>query len=160
MWERLRTRNYILIMKTKILQIKEKYKSLIDKAWENYRSVRKDEEDEISKVLNFVGKYLKIYDPLNELNIFIKVKNQCTCPYCGDINKLGLRITGIGFDQENSSDSVWLMLDGVYTYEFDISSISTNLDNVEEITCEEFKKYYIEVSKKAENKFLELIKKA
>lgn len=144
-------------MKNRILQIKEKYKPLINEAWENYRSVRKDEENEISKVLNFEGKYLKIYDPINELNIFIKVKNQCTCPYCGDINKLGLRITGLGFDQENSSDSVWLMLDGVYTHEFDMSSISTDLDNIEEISCEEFKKYYFEACKKAEEKFLNLI---
>lgn len=143
-------------MKNRILQIKEKYKSLINEAWENYRSVRKDEENEISKVLNFEGKYLKIYDPINELNVFIKVKDQCTCPYCGDINKIGLRITGLGFDQENSSESVWLMLDGVYTYEFDMSSISTDLDNVEEISCEEFKKYYFEACKKAEEKFLKL----
>lgn len=144
-------------MKNRILQIKEKYKPLINEAWENYRSVRKDEENEISKMLNFEGKYLKIYDPLNELNIFIKVKNQCTCPYCGDINKLGLRITGLGFDQENSSESVWLMLDGVYAYEFEISDISTELDNIEEISCEEFKNYYFEACKKAEEKFLKLV---
>ena len=144
-------------MKNKILQIKEKYKPLINEAWENYRSVRKEEENEISKELNFEGKYLKIYDPLNELNIFIKVKNQCTCPYCGDVNKLGMRFTGLGFDQENSSESVWLMLDGVYTYEFDISNISAELDNIEEISCEEFKNYYLEACKKAEEKFLKMV---
>lgn len=147
-------------MKTKILQIKEKYKSLKDKAWEDYRNVRKEEEEEISKELSFEGKYLKIYDSLNELNIFLRVENQCTCPYCGDTSKLGMRLVGLGFDQEISDESVWLMLDNKYTYEFEISNINESIDNIEEITCEEFKKYYIEVSKKAENKFLELIKKA
>lgn len=147
-------------MKNRILQIKEKYKPLINEAWENYRSVRKEEEEEISKELSFEGKYLKIYDPLNELNIFLKVENQCTCPYCGDISKSGMRLMGLGFDQEISDKSVWLMLDNNYVYEFEISNINESIGNIEEITCEEFKKYYIEVSKKAENKFLELIKKA
>ena len=142
-------------MKNKILQIKEKYKPLINEAWENYRNVRKEEEEEISKELSFEGKYLKIYDSLNELNIFLKVENQCTCPYCGDIHKLGMRLMGLGFNQEISDESVWLMLDKNYVYEFEISNINESIGNIEEITCEEFKKYYIEISKKAENKFLE-----
>lgn len=147
-------------MKNKILQIKNKYRPLIDKAWEDYRALRKNEEEEISKELNFEGKYLKIYDPLNEQYIFIKVKNQCTCPYFGDHNKTGIRLVGLGFDQYqyvDLSDSVWLMLDDNYTYEIDVSNLNTEIDNIEEISSDDFKKYYFEASKKAEDKFLKLL---
>ena len=95
---------------------------------------------------------------LDELRSFTKDKAMPICaekyvedtikrtfPYCFGINKYPGVAT---FDIKK-----------VENIEFEISNINESIGNIEEITCEEFKKYYIEVSKKAENKFLELIKK-
>lgn len=137
-------------MKTRILQIIDKYKELRNEAWNNYRDVCKREEEEILSVINFKGKCLRIYDPLNETYYYLRVHDQIACPYHGDERKAGLRLEGLGFESDKGSSlmSIWFLVDSTYTYEIDLSNLSKELDNIKEISEEEFKSIFLDLKEK------------
>ena len=147
-----------------IKNIKDKYKLLRGDAWENYRKVCQDESIELSKIINFEGKYLKILldedgnYPNSIDQLYIYVKSQTICGYLGSDEKLGIRLEGIGFIYQNYSDSIYFSMDSVTSHEFEISEIEKNLEIVTEITQEDFLELFSELQEKSSLRFINILK--
>ncbi len=147
-----------------IKDIKDKYKLLREDAWENYRKVCQDESIELSKIINFEGKYLKILldedgnYPNSIDQLYIYVKSQTIGGYLGSDKKLGIRLEGIGFIYQNYSDSIYFSMDSVASHEFEISAMEKNLEIITEITQENFLELFSGLQEKSNLRFINILK--
>lgn len=137
-------------MEKKINDIITKYRELRNTAWNNYRNVCKQEQKEISDIIDFKNKYLKIID-YNKY-IYIHVFNQYFTNDQERSDDFFICLVGLGvaFCIDNY-EYMYGEFDEEFTHELNVRNIEFYLKNIKEISREEFitecEKYFTNAKK-------------
>ena len=125
-------------MEKKINDIITKYRELRNTAWDNYRNVCSQEQEEISNVIDFKGKYLKILD--YDKYVYIYVLEQYFTNEQERSKDFFIRLVGPGVTFYIDEDLKYLYgeFDEAFTQELNVRNIKLDLKNIEEISREEF----------------------
>lgn len=125
-------------MENKINNIITKYKELRNTAWDNYRNVCNQEQEEIGNVINFKGKYLKILD--YDKYVYIYVFNQYFTNDQERSNDFFIRLVGPGVTFYINEDLKYIYgeFDEAFTHELNVRNIKSDLKNIAEISRKDF----------------------
>lgn len=107
-------------------------------AWEEYRKACQEEDNKLTKLINFKGKFLKITD--GSTDNYLYVENQIQCPYL-NTDKPGLQLLGFGFQ---IVENFYFCLDVEFTHQLDLTNLENELGNIQEMTEEKFKEVFSE----------------
>lgn len=124
-------------MEKKINDIITKYQKLKTDAWDNYRNICRQEQKEISDILDFKGKYFKILDNDKYVYIYVLTQDFTKNP---ESNNSFIRLTGPGITFYIDEDFEYMYgdFDEEFRYELTIYNIKSDLNHIEEISRKEF----------------------
>ena len=145
------------MIQTNIDAIIKKYREERISAWEHYRQLCNKVQQEISELINFKGKYLRIYQDYEpDIYLFVReqyvLNNQEKSEYQIILNGIGLKMYSGG-----DNDHVFGEFDKDFQHIIGLVNINNELQFIDELTREEFIKEVSKAFDIAKEKIIEAI---
>ena len=139
-------------------KITNKYVALRSKAWDEYRIICREEEEEILKLINFKYKYIK-YEDVSGSPQYLYVNEQFRFK---DLNeRFVLILRGQGFDGmvTNYADATYLRWDQFYEIKINIENLNNELEKIKEITEEEYNNEFFKILENIKEEHMQYLKR-
>ena len=123
---------------TKYNEVKAKYKTLLEKSWNDYWDLKNEKDKELVKTFDLTGKYIT-YSKFNDEYIeYLYVDEQFECHDISGENALMLRGSGFTYQFTAYKDDTYVRYDQFYAIEIKLDKLEEQIENIKEITKEEY----------------------
>lgn len=128
----------------KLKKIRDKYTKLRGKAWEDYRNICREEDEEILKLINFKYKYIKYDDDL-DVPKYLYVNEQFRHKNLSGDPVLILRGQGFNGNITKYTDETYMTWDQFFEIKILIENLDRDLKNIKEIAKEEYNNKFLKM---------------
>ena len=138
---------------TKYNEVKAKYKTLLEKSWNDYWDLKNEKDKELVKTFDLTGKYIT-YSKFNDDYIdYLYVDEQFECHDISGENALMLRGCGFKYRFTEYKDDTYVTYDQFYAIEIKLDELEEQIKNIKEITKEEYESAFYKMIDDIKNEF-------
>ena len=136
---------------TKYNEVKAKYKTLLEKSWNDYWNLKEEKNKELVKAFDLTDKYIT-YSRFDDIS-YLYIDEQFEHRNLSNEDVLVLRGSGFHYLITPYKDATYARYDQFYYIEIKLDELEKEIENIKEITKEEYESAFYKMIDDIKNEF-------